>query len=302
MVNSQAQAAGQKADDIIKNLSNPAQAIVTEQTTVEVLDKAKPVIPTPPAEPVKTDDVGNWENRFKGLKASQDKTIHALRQQVNNFDLMTTENERLKKQLEDTQEQVPKTPDEMLKLFSQEEVDSVRGLVDGQVGGLKDEVSRLQGQLAKVKEAEDKADAVNAHQSVVDAVANAVPNYTEIDNNPEFGEWINDVDVYGNVRYEMFMKAKHSSPPDIGRLVQFYVDFANQSIPAQDEPRKQFTQQELSQNPTSQPSASPESPQGLGIVWDLETINLFYKDKAIGKISPERAEELEKDLYRSRKG
>lgn len=298
MQNRQAQEAGERADEIINKLSNPSQAIDTDKATVEVLDQVTPVVTTP--EPTPVDD-GNWENRFKGIKASSDKTIHALRQQVSQFDLFKEENDRLKKDLADAKAKIPDTPNELLKHFSEEEVDGITKAVDGKVSGLQNEVERLQKELGSVKEEDAKAAASKAHRQIVDAVASAVPEYSKIDVNPKFNDYMNALDSFGNVRYDMLMRAKNSTPPDIGRIVQFYVDFAKTEIEVQDEPRKQYTQQELLQNPNSSPSARAEAPQSLGIHWDLPTIQRFYKDKKIGKIPIEMAEKLEQDLYNYRK-
>jgi len=301
MKNQQANEAGQHADDLIKNLANPSAPLVTDNTEVQVVDKAKPIeVEAPKVEPQPPSE--NWENRFKGFKASTDKTIHTLRQQVSQFDLMKGENETLKKQLEEAQAKTPSSPDEMLNLFSQEELDGFNKMVEGKVGGLQSEVDSLQTKLNHAQEVESEALQANAHQQVVDAVAAAVPNYREIDYDPEFAAFMNEPDTFGNIRKDLLIRAKHSNPPDISRIVQFYVEFGNNK-PAQEEQQPSFTQQELLQTPSSTPSSGKEMPQGTGIVWDTATISQFYKDKAVGKISPQRAAELEQDLYNSqRKG
>jgi len=292
----QAREAGNKADEMIKHLANPSKPIVGEQAVVKVLDKAQPVEPTAPVNPQEHD----WEQRFTGYKASADSTIHALRKQVEQFDLVNKENEALKRDLETTQAQIPKTADEMLKLFSQEEVDGLSQMLDSRVGSLADKVERLTAELDQVHTAEAKANANNVHQSVVDAVKVAVPDYEQVDNDPAFRKWLDEPDSFGNVRYDMLIRAKRTNPPDVGRIVQFYLDYSQTESKVQEEPQQQYTQQELLQTPRSSPSARTEVQQSLGIKWDLPTINQFYKDKAIGKIPPDKAKMLEADLYQSR--
>lgn len=298
--NTQAASAGSQADEIIKQLSNPQAPIETDKTTVEVLDKAQQL--TQPA-PVATPDE-DWKKRFTGYKASTDSTIHNLRQKANQFDLTSAENVKLKKDLEDLKKNVPTTPDEMLKFFSKEEVDGFSNYVDSRVGSLQGEVKRLQEEAEAARKERQLAAAQQEHMSVVDAVRASVPNYAAIDNHPEFKKWIGEPDSFGNVRYDLLIKAKQEVPPDIGRIVSFYNEFASTQNIQQDAkvaPPAKPTIQELMQTPKSAPSGSvPQgAPQSLGIKWDTATSSQFYKDKTTGKYTPEQALALEQDLFRS---
>ncbi|RLD03465.1 MAG: hypothetical protein DRI65_12840 [Chloroflexota bacterium] len=284
--NQQAASAGEEANAIIEQLANPGQAIETETSTVEVLDQAQPV-----------DD---WEKRFKGYKASTDKTLHKLRQQSSQFDLMSNENNQLKKRLEETQAQIPKTPNEMLELFSEEEVAGMEKMFGGKVSGLQDEVSRLTEELNYTRNERVQNEALHEHQSVVEAVANAVPNYADIDVDPGFSTYMKGIDEFNNVRYDLLVKAKNETPPDIGRIVSFYVDYSNTKQAEAQQPQ-QYTQQELLQQPKGSHTGGVVPQQNLGIQWNTATSSQFYKDKALGKYTPEQAEALELDLFRSMK-
>ncbi len=147
--NTQAASAGSKADEIISQLANPQAPIETNKATVNVLDQAQPVQAAPEED---------WKKRFSGYKASTDSTIHKLRQQAQQFNLTEAENVRLKKELADTKANVPTTPDEMLQLFSQEEVDGFTKMMDNRVGGLQGEVDRLQAEVNVNRQ--DKAQAL----------------------------------------------------------------------------------------------------------------------------------------------
>jgi len=299
-VNTQAAQAGTAADDIIKQLATPQATIETDKATVNVLDVAKPTAP------VETQP-DNWEQRYKGYRSSTDKTIHNLRQKAIQFDLAQTENVALKEQLKDLSSKVPTSPNEMLELFSQEEVDGFTKMMDGRVGGLQGEVDRLQAEVEFNKQEKARANAQYEHNDVVAQVKASVPDYSKIDTNPAFKKWIGEPDQFGNIRYELLVKAKQEVPPDVGRIVSFYTEFASQHTQEQVGQTvplaKQYTQQELLQNPVSTPSGSnPQgAPQSLGIQWNTATTSQFYKDKATGKIPPEEAEALEADLYRSLK-
>ena len=212
MKNQQAASAGQQADAIIEQLATPQAAVETEQATVEVLDQAHPV-QTAPAE--------DWKKRFSGYKASTDKTLHTLRQKMSQFDLMESENNALKKRLEETQSQIPSTPNEMLELFSEEEVNGFKKMMQGEVGGLQGEVERLTAELEWTRQERVKNEAMSEHQSVVDIVAQAVPNYAEIDMDPNFALYMKGVDEFNNVRYDLLVKAKNETPPDIGRCLLY---------------------------------------------------------------------------------
>jgi len=283
-MNNQATQAGKQADDIINNLANPGAVIETDKATVEVLDKAQPV--------------EDWKKRFTGLKSSQDKTIHSLRQKVSQFDLMESENQTLKKRLEETQAQIPATPNEMLELFSEEEVKGFKKMMQGEVGGLQSEVERLTEELEYTRQERIKNVAMSEHQTVVEAVSNAIPHYTEIDVDPGFAEYMKDVDEFGNIRYDLLVKAKNETPPDIGRIVSFYSEYSE--IKQNDEAKPpQYTQQELLQQPKSSEVGITQAPHDLGINWNQAMISQFYKDKATGKISSADAVKLEQDLYRA---
>lgn len=294
-MSNQAKEAGRRADEIIKQLANPSAPIETEQSTVKVLDQAVPVPSTPDGAQQERED---WEKRFKNYKSSTDLTLHNLRQKVSEFDLVQSTNESLQTKLEEVKSQIPKTPSEMLELFSPEEVDSFSKMVDTRVDGLQEELSRVKAELTKVRET-DEADAeARANQYIIDEVMKAVPKYNEINFSTEFKEYLSSLDSFGNVRYDMLVRAKNSNPPDIGRIVQFYNEFDNTRVSPQAQEKPQYTQQELLQNPRSLSSERIQNPKGLGIKWDLPTIERFYKDKKMGKIPPDIAKELEQDMYK----
>jgi len=110
-----------------------------------------------------------------------------------------------------------------------------------------------------------------------------------------------DVDEFSNVRYDLLVRAKQENPPDIGRIVSFYTEFERLKQ-TQGEQSPQYTQQELMQQPHSANTGAIAPQQSMGIQWNTATASQFYKDKALGKISPEDAEALEKDLYRAMGG
>lgn len=292
MNNIQAQSAGTEADELIKQLSNPGGA---PEEAVKVLNKANQL---PIQQPGETHE--NWEKRFKNYKASTDTTIHKLRQQASTFDLMQNENAQLKEQLAQVRQQVPKTPEEALELFSQEEVDSMNKLVDSKVNGLQSELTSVRQQLAAEQQHKQQQLAMQTHQSVIKQVETAVPHYAKIDVHPRFKKYMNAFDEYGNNRMDLLLKAKNSTPPDINRIVQFYREFEASVNVRQETPQqkrhKQFTQQELLQNPTSRQAGLTPKEKPLGIVWDEPTIQAFYRDKALSKISADEAARLEQDM------
>jgi len=289
--NTQATAAGEQADEIIKQLANPGAAIETEKTTVEVLDQAQPV--EGQIDSGVTAPADNWENRYKGYKSSTDSTIHSLRQQVQQFDLMKDRLDGLESENNKLKEHIPQTPDEMMELFSKEELDGFNKLVDGKVGDLQGEVRRLQSE-AELRE-QERAEEMNLaqHRDIVSAVARSVPEYAKVDVDPAFSKYMSEPDSFGNIRLELLKQAKALIPPDIGRIVQFYKDFVAM------QPKQGYTQQELLQTPQSTPASGVTTPQATGRIWTQALISQFYKDRATGKIGKEEATELEKEMYAS---
>jgi len=297
-VNTQAASAGSAADERIKQLANPKAQIKTDKAVVDVLDRAKPI---QSAQAAPEED---WKKRFTGYKASTDSTIHKLRQRANQFDLTQTENATLRQQLADAQAAIPTTKEDMLNLFSKEEADGVDKFVDVKLKGLQDEVNRLQAVVAD--DERDKANTIaqHLHESIVDTVKASVPNYQTIDTSPAFKRWIQEPDKFGNLRFDMLVKAKQENPPDIARIISFYTEFASTQKKAGVKPSaKRTTMQELMQTPKSTPSGgNPKgAPRSLNKVWNTATSSEFYKNKALGKYTPEEAQALEEDLYRSLK-
>lgn len=299
MSNQQANEAGTRADEIIKQLANPSDDIVTDKATVKVIDQATPA---PAANPQNH----NWEERFNKYKASSDSTIHALRKQAQQFDMLKAENESLKQTLTKVEDQLPKTPNGLTELFSDEEIDGVQKMVSGEVDELKATVEQLKAQQTRARDAELQAESQKVHVAIVNAVKQSVPEYESIDKDPGFSKWMQEPDEFGNIRYDLLVTAKATTPPDIGRIVQFYRDYSG--VPRQQQevqvaqpkvrtPR--YTQQELLQQPSSHTGASAPQQEGLGIAWTTATASQFYKDKALGKINPEDAQLLEADLYRA---
>jgi len=277
MNNMQAQEAGTQADSIITSLSTPSQP-----------EEAAEQVPTPAQD-------GNWEARFKGYKKSSDTTIHTLRQQVANLDSLQAKVDMLERQNEDLVAASPVAQNPMTDLFSEEEASAVDKYVDSKVGTMQGEVDRLKADAKTRQDREDTIKTQSTHMSIVESVKNSVSNYDEIDSNPDFISYMNEPDNFGNIRLNLLRTAKSAIPPDIDRIVRFYIEF---NATLDKEPERVYTQQELLQNPASHPSPRLEVEQPTsGTVWDQATISQFYKDKAIGKIGPKQAKALELEMY-----
>lgn len=303
MTNTQAAQAGKEADAIIEQLANPGGKVETNTNigAVDVLDQSQPV-----RQPNESKE--NWEKRFKNYKASTDKTIHSLRQKAQQFDLLQSQNAKMQQQIDQLSQSTQQPDPEVLKHFSEEEVESVKKMFEGQVGKLTSQVDYLKGQLTLQQQREADEQALRAHQHVVNAVKGSVPNYDLIDKDPRFKTFMQSPDDFGNIRFDLLLKAKNANPPDIAHIIDFYTEFAgsqpdvqqaHQQVRAEQRAQpKQFTQQELLQNPRGNPAGLTKR-EDTGIRWDEPTIQAFYRDKALNKISPDEAAMLEQDMVNS---
>ena len=243
-------------------------------------------------EPIPVDN--EWEKRYKNYKASTDNTIYELRQRTNQFDVLQQEVEQLRQQNAELAQAKPQDiPEELLTLFSKEEVGSIDQLVDRKVSGLNEEVSRLKAELAAEKAAKQEQQAYQTRQQIINTVASKIDNFDEINNSTGFRDYMQEPDEFGNVRYDLLQRALTASPPDIDRLVRFYTDYVALKTPEVQE--KKITQKELLQQPTSTSNDSTEK-TGLGIHWTPQLIKDFYTDSAAGRIEPEKAKALEADM------
>jgi len=269
----------------------------------------------PPADPpVKTDQEGNWEERFKGLKATHDTTVSGLRSQLNDASgrLETATNQIA--DLTTRVEELSKSPPEPsaaqpVKIeVTDEEVEEY-----GQ--GLIDLVSKISGQdssstvdLAKqVLDLEKRLNAVAQDTKQVGEthvkdkraeffteLDTAVPNWRLINKDAKFMSWLAD-EMPGTGEERQFYLQQHFDKYDVARTSKLFNEF----LAANGAPVNTQAELEEQLQPSNTNAATINSNVNTNEkIWTRSEIKLFYREKREGKYrsKPDDARRIEKDI------
>lgn len=220
----------------------------------------------------------SWKKRYSTYKASSDATIYSLRQEIVRAAATTDE---LRKKVNSLQKLMSdKQPDSFTSAFSEEDmnifgedaVNSMKRATESMVAPLKQELAEAREKL-RMREATDVQNhAVQAKTTFLNKLANAVPDYAEIDVDPKFAEWVNDIDMNsGFSRLQLFKNAEANG--DVGRVASFMNEFKAL--------HKKRNPLDSKITPTSSQQARETNVAPEQIT--PEYVNKFYDDYAKGK-------------------
>lgn len=257
----------------------PQEATPAPEPAATPIENPAPVPELPASEPApapapKGDD---WENRFKGLQrrynadiASRDARIGGLENQL--------------QQLQATVEQLKQPQQPKPSLIKPEEVEEYgEGLVDlvkraaqevsTDVVSAKDaEISQLRGELNQVKQ-ETIADRQSRYFT---DLSDSCPEWESINTNPDFLQWLNEVDPYSGFTRQHLLTTAHQQL-SAGRVANFFNTWKQAQVPQEPAASPDAALEEHIAPPASAAPATP--PQGKKTYTRAE-IDAAYKDIA----------------------
>ncbi len=314
------QEAADQADDLIKSIATPEDQESEETSQDAPQAKAAPRSETeavqpdrekyPEGAPVPMDD---WKERYARYKYGTDQTISQLRRQVGERDQQVSD---LKRQMQTLSQQVEelskRRPQEdpvssMKAVLSEEELERFDGddlrviskiaaaQAGGQVETLKQKLNAVEQQLARARadtEAKARQQEADAHRqrqtSFVEKLRSKLPEIHEIDADPEFGLWLDEMDPDSGIQRRAL--ATHAmQAQDVRRVLDVYRDWIAEKRPAQHARENRVVPR--------QTASSTASVASQGDIWTRKKVEDFYTKWRQGRISDEQARVIEKDLF-----
>lgn len=278
-----------------------AKAERTEQMIQALQQPETPETPTPAEAAPPTEDwhakYEELQTRHKVLQGKYDaevpryaREIRALKGELENA---TTQADALRKQVSELQEQAqrPAQPDPdtsaLTETYGSEVVQTIERIAERKAREL---VQPLQGKVEE-SESERRARAESERQAergrkFAEAVSDLVPDWEQIDAMPEFQAYMQEVLPDGSTRQNVLMEAVREF--DAASAARVFIGFKRTQAPP---PAKDKLQAQLVPDNAGRPSAPPP-----GKHYSKADIQAFYKDVALGKIDPNRAAEIERDI------
>lgn len=238
----------------------------TQELTPEEVESSE-------AEPIEQPE--DWEHKYRTLQGKYNAEIGRLQKANAELEAKVAVLEKLiQSQPVSQQPQPPAELPEELKNLKETLPDLYEALVKHFV--TKSEISELESKItSKVQ--------TSTQRNFFAELNRLVPDWQEINVNAEFLEWLKQKEPFSRkTLHELMLEAYNDS--DAEAVARFFIEFKNRRpTPAQGDlapPRRQGV------------GGSGVSPRLI----KREDIVKFYKDAALGKYSPERKAQLEKEI------
>lgn len=263
----------------------------TEQVTEEASEEAKK----------KRND---WKKRYVNYKASTDSTLHQQRQEILRFQETNLD---LSKQVDSLAKQVAElstkefnasdlVSQEQREIVGEETLDVLNKLnkaaLESQVNPLKAQLESEKQQRLEAAELKLKEDKEAQGLSFIQKLAGIMPDYAEIDANPQFINWMSEAEPdSGLTRKYIFKQAQTLG--DVGRVAGFMREFKQITKSPERVLESQIT-------PTKEPVSPQPNTQVTNekTIWTTKGIDAFYDDVIRGKFRGTNKERLafERDI------
>lgn len=256
--------------------------------------------PEPSAKPQTTVSEESWEHRYNSMKGRYDKDTKRLSEEIANL-------HRLFAEMRASQSAPAQADVQFDRLVTPEEEQDYGAELLGVVGrkakeeltpeikALKSQIAQLQGQLQGVAQQSQ----MSAREKMYQTLDSEVPNWRDLNSDPEFLSWLNLPDMYsGAIRKELLSAAYQRS--DVARVAAFFKGFIADE--AATNPVGQVTERpsaESSKRPSLESLAAPGRAKTAAASAPVEKpyfthadISKFYSDVNRGAY---RGREQEKD-------
>ena len=294
----------EKPDDFTKDDTE-------KQTELSLVESG---IQDPPGKPAPD----NWEERFKGLKATHDQTVFELRQQnaesasglekaLNQISILTEQLDELRKS-----NTAPPAAEQAKVEVSDDEIEEYgQGLID-LIQKVSGGTTSKEVDLAKqVIDLQNRLDALtNTQKQVVETqvkdkravfwaeLEDAVPDWKVINKDQKFKKWL-ATEMPGTGQERQFYLTQHFDNNDAGRVASLFNEFLGAKGPAS------TTQDDLEElvAPSGSDAGNVDTSHNANKhIWTRQEIADFYIDKRKGvykkdKKSIEKGQRMERDIH-----
>lgn len=287
---------------------------------------------TPPAsgEPPKE----GWEQKYRVLQGKYNAEVPRLQNQVReqhtqlqSFQSQLTATQNLLASLSAQREtapaaSTPATPptatklvkDEEVKEFGADLIDVMRRVVREEQASLLPEIDRRVApvaqrvnQVAQATQDVGQRVAQNDQQSVLAMLASAVPNWQEMNEDPGFLEWLDQVDPFSGAQRGALLKQAYKAH-DGSRVVAFFSGYLKEhaavtppaapKVPAAAPAPQRNLEQFVAPGTPKTGAASTQDGSGKR-VWSRAEIGQFYADVQAGRFkgTKEQRKQVETDIF-----
>jgi len=196
---------------------------------------------------------------------------------------LTEEVEALKAKLESPPEKLVK-PEEVAE-FGEPLVDLIRRAAREEVQGKDVEIAELKRKLEQLS----GTATANVEVSFYDSLAQAVPDWKVINDDPEFHTWLGEVDdLTGMQRQDILSQAEEKR--DAGRVARFFNAFKKVQ-----QDKSAASQTSLDSQVAPEATRTPEAPKGKKL-WTRGEIAAFYAADRRGEYTEEQAAVIDAEI------
>jgi hypothetical protein len=314
--------AGAQADELIRELAkqrqdaearHEEQPVVPEESAPPVEDGVEAAPETdagahagahadPQPLPVEDDDLVKtreesrlWEQRYRsldGMLQAKDRQIADLHQLIANMQAAP--------KAPPAEESKPLVSAEDEATFGADLLDVTRRVSRDELRqyarSLEEKLARLEHQFQGVA----SVTAETAQERFMNRLTQAVPNWSSVDKDPAFMDWLQAAPT----RQRVFSEAARGQ--DVVALAQFYSDFeamtARQAPPTAPEPKEIDPRLAKQVSPgRSRATPTPNSSEGEKRQWTQSGIADVYRKMANGQVPKEEAARLEREVFAAMK-
>ena len=216
----------------------PAEAAVEESVEASVQepsDSAVEQAPQSEANEQSTSDTqakDNWQQKYKSLQGMYNADVPRLNAQNRELSSRVSQLEGLLSTTQSQPVQQPSSPSE--PLITEDDVKEYGDSIDimrkaareevakanSRVSQLEAQIQQLQGVVPKVQQVQAQQQQ-NSEQAFWAKISSAVPNWNDVNNNPDFQSWLLDIDPLTGITRQTYLEDAQKQL-DAGRVINFF--------------------------------------------------------------------------------
>jgi hypothetical protein len=184
---------------------------------------------------------------------------------------------------------------DIMRKVSQE----ITGGYQKQLDSLQDTVQQLQGQVLPRVEQIASQQAQNIEQSFWSALSDAVPNWREVNDSPEFKDWLLEIDPLTNMTRQTYLDGAQRDM-DAQRVANFFTSWVQENGTAPAQPNRSASNSELAKQVAPGKSRTSATPHGnTKRTYTPDDLTAFYRDVREGKFkgNEEERDKIERDIF-----
>ena len=289
--------AAERIEQELQNAANPQPEPVAEEPEPEPVVEPEPVLeeqepePEPQPEPTKTSDDETWERRYKTLQGMFNAETARNKAEVAEL------KDQLKQVLSELKESKVAPTEPQRSLVTDKDVEDFGGdlvdligrkaadVVNAEMSRLRAENAQLREEVGSVSEQQGEA----RRDVYFSNLERLVPDYRELNVDPDFLEWLAEVDTMSGQPRQNFLNNAFESY-DVDRTAVLFDAFKELTAAAA---KPKVVPKELQRQvaPGTSKASSVATTNANERIWKMSEIDRFYRDVARGTYKGNDAEQ-----------